>query len=152
VNDVSTGQQEEPALAVAGDGTFVVAWRDDADNDGNYQILARAFFAAGEEWLPDFALSAATGQHLTPALAMSPSGAFTAVWADDSDGNGTYQIIARSYNSDGSLLQDRFTVNRVAAGQQLRPGLSLGDQGTLVILWEDDMDSNGSFQLLGRGY
>jgi len=41
VNKESAGQQLNPSVAIASDGGFVVAWEDDMDNNGVYQILSR---------------------------------------------------------------------------------------------------------------
>ena len=43
-------------------------------------------------------------------------------------------------------------MNSEATGQQLYPGAAVNDTGALVIAWEDDMDGNGVYQILGRGY
>lgn len=152
VNSVADGQQLEPALGVASDGSFVVAWRDDADGGGNYRILARAFTAAGAGRIADFAVSAAGGQHRTPVLSVAPGGAFLVSWSDDSDGDGNYDIFARSYNNDGSDLRVQWTVNRVANGPQRFPGAAINDPGTQVFVWEDDGDDNGTYQILARGW
>lgn len=152
VNSVAAGQQRDPALAVADDGRFVAVWRDDQDSDGDAQILARGFHADGAPRFADFAVSSASGQHLDPVVTCGPAGDFVVAWADDSDGNGTYQIRASGYAADGSPTMPEWTVNRVAAGQQLSPAAALNGAGALVIAWRDDMDGNGSYQILARGY
>jgi hypothetical protein len=151
VNSVADGQQLDPALAVAGNGRFLVIWRDDADGDGSYRVLGRGFLDSGAGWLADFALSTAGGQRLQPALAASPAGIFAAAWAEDADGDGSYEIVARSYQADGSVLLDRVTANRVVAGDQRHPGLAVDDAGDLVVVWQDDMDANGTWQIVGKG-
>ena len=151
VNGVATGQQQEPSLAVSEDGSFVVVWRDDNDKDGNFQIMARGFLADGTARFADLAVSSSSGQHLSPVVACGPAGRFTVAWADDSDGNGSYQIHAASYAADGTEAVAEWTVNRVAAGQQRNPSAATNAAGTLVIAWQDDMDGNGVFQVLARG-
>ncbi|MFH2007014.1 MAG: metallophosphoesterase [bacterium] len=152
VNSVSTGQQRDPAVAVADDGRFVVVWRDDPDSDGDAQIRARGFHADGSERFADFGVSSASGQHLGPVVTCGPQGEFAVTWADDTDGNGAFQIYAGLYAADGTSAQPEWTVNREPTGQQLHPGAALNGAGALVIAWEDDMDGNGVYQLLARGY
>ena len=41
VNKEKAGQQFNPSVAIDSDGYFVVAWEDDMDKNGYYQILAR---------------------------------------------------------------------------------------------------------------
>lgn len=152
INSVNTGQQQDPAVAVASDGRFVVVWRDDADSDGDAHIMTRGFHADATERFGDFNVSSTAGQHLDPVVACAPLGEFVVTWADDSDGNNLYQIRASSYDANGTNALAEWTVNREPTGQQLDPGAALNASGTLVIAWEDDMDGNGVFQVLARGY
>jgi hypothetical protein len=152
VNSVAAGQQLQPDVAVAADGRFVVVWRDDQNSDGDAQILARGFDAAGAERFADFGVSPATGQHLDPRVVCTDQADFVVTWADDTDGNGSYQVRAARYAANGVSTVAAWTVNTESTGQQLVPGAALNDSGALVIVWEDDMDGNGVFQILGRGF
>jgi hypothetical protein len=150
VNSTAAGQQEAPSVGVAASGDFVVAWEDDQENDGDYQILARSFDSGGNaqsEWAV-----ASGGQHLVPAVSAAPGGAFAITWQDDGDGNGTYQIKAATWQASGASWLSAQTINRQAAGQQTSPAVGLADDGTLVVLWADDMDNNGLGQILAAGF
>ncbi len=148
-NSVADGQQRRPVIGVAASGAFVVAWEDDADRDGTFQILARGFHAEGSQRIADFAVSGA-GQHLQPSLSMAEDGAFAFAWQSDPDTNGSFQISARAFRADGAEWAPTWTVNRMAAGQQLAPHVGLA-AGTTVVVWQDDMDGNGTHQILARG-
>lgn len=153
INSQAAGQQRKPAIGVDGSGAFVVAWEDDQDGDGNYQVWARGFNASGTATLPDFRVHTSTGgQHLVPAVARESAGGFVISWQDDGDGNGSYQIRARSMKADGSSWKDEWQVNTVAAGQQRAPHVAVNSNGTVVGIWEDDMDGNGSYQIVARGF
>jgi len=58
----------------------------------------------------------------------------------------------RGIRADGSEWMPEQTVNHDAIGQQEAPAIALNDNGTVVVLWEDDIDGNGTTQILGRGY
>ncbi len=152
VNSVADGQQRRPVIDADSGGGFVVLWQDDQENDGNYQIFARAFEAGGSQRFADLRVNSnAAGQHLAPALSVADSGAFVAVWQDDSDGNGSYQVRARAYTAAGAVHRAEWTANRFASGQQRAPAVFLEGTGPLVIAWEDDMDGNGAYQILAGG-
>ncbi|HEY3448577.1 MAG TPA: metallophosphoesterase [Myxococcales bacterium] len=152
VNSVSTGQQRKPVVAADALGGFVVAWQDDQDADGNYNILARGFEPAGTQRIADFpAHLVLGGQHLNPTIGMAPDGSFVIGWQDDADANGTYQIRARAFSPTGVQRKAEFTLNRLASGQQRLPAVGFGSGGRLVAGWEDDMDGNGSYQILAGG-
>jgi len=156
VNTRAAGQQRSPAVAADLQGNFVVAWEDDQDRDGAYQILARGFLADGRARFSDRRVhSRRGGQHRAPALGVTPGGAFAVAWQDDGDGNGSYQIRAAAFSpvgARGSGYLAEQTINRFAAGQQWAPGLALDGAGGLVVAWQDDMDGNGSYQILARGF
>jgi len=150
VNSVSSGQQEAPALGVSSSGAFTVAWEDDQERDGDYDILARSFDASGSaqrEWTV-----ASGGQHLAPSLSAAPGGAVAIAWQDDGDGNGLYQVKAATWQSSGADWRSAATVNAQSAGQQTRPAAALLDDGTLVVLWTDDMDGNDLGQIFAAGF
>lgn len=159
VNSVSSGQQLQPAVAVDGVGNFVVAWSDDQDGNGYYEIHARGFDNAGA---PRFSLGSASpvntvsaGEQHKPSIAMNAAGNFVIAWEDDQDGNGYFQILARGFDAAGV---ERFSrgdanpVNSVSAGQQFSPAVAMDDADNVVIAWEDDQDGNGYFEILARGF
>jgi hypothetical protein len=72
----------------------VIVWQDDTDDDGNDDVVARAFRADGSQWKAQWAVSRNTaGQQLDPGAALAP-GTVVSAWQDDTDANGTYQILA----------------------------------------------------------
>jgi hypothetical protein len=152
VNSAAAGQQRNPVIGADSGGGFAVAWEDDQDGDGNFQLLARGFEPDGRQRFADFRVHAGTGgQRLGPALGVAEDGSFAVAWEDDGDGNGAYQIRAAGFTAQGAAAFTERTVNRVPDGQQRAPAVALDDRGLLVVAWEDDMDGNGTHQLLARG-
>jgi hypothetical protein len=149
VNSVDDGQQRNPSVGMSDSGAFVVAWQDDPDNDDDHDILARSFTTGGvpqTEWTV-----ASSGQRRDPVVSMSPSGAFAITWEDDGDGNGLFQVKAASWTSGGAEWHAEATINYESSGQQLNPCVGFADDGTMVVLWSDDMDDNDVGQILGTG-
>ncbi|MDY0063313.1 MAG: metallophosphoesterase, partial [Myxococcota bacterium] len=153
VNSESAGQQVTPAIAMSADGRFVIAWADDRNRDGRYQVRLRGFAANGAEAFGDrSAHDTDVGQRQRPALAMVAAGNFVVAWEDDTVGNGIYQIHARGFGPDGGARLPRFTVNSVAEGQQLVPAVAMAPDGRFVVSWEDDPERDGEAQLLVAGF
>lgn len=153
VNSVSAGQQFQPAIGMDAVGNFVVAWEDDQDGNNSYQILARAFTVTGAQRIADFTVnSVAAGQQLNPAIGVDASGDFVVAWEDDQDNNNLFQIAARGFHSNGGNRVSQFQVNTTSTGQHGKPALGMDSDGDFTIVWEDDQDNNGYFQIYGRGF
>ena len=153
VNSVSSGQQLNPDIGMDSNGNFVVAWEDDKDKNGWYQIMARGFHAEGSQRFGDMTVnSVGSGQQYAPAVAVDYSGNFVVAWEDDQDGNDYYQILARGFYAGGTERIGDFTVNSEDDGQQYLPSIGMNDDGDFVIAWQDDQDGNGYYQILARGF
>jgi hypothetical protein len=152
VNSIDDGQQRNPAIGMDAAGSFVVAWEDDQDGNGVYDVLARGFGSTGEQRIADFRVhTAAAGQQFAPSLAVEPGGGFVATWEDDADSDGGYRVRGRSFHADGTEWKAEWMVNRVDAGQATAPHASMNAAGTIVVVWEDDRDGNGAYQIIARG-
>lgn len=82
VNTTSAGEQDDPSVAIRDDGSFVVAWTHNADdNEENTKVHYRAFTADGNP-VSD---SQAIGTYNTNEvhIAASSSGEVTIAWEDD---------------------------------------------------------------------
>lgn len=142
-----------PRIAIAPDGFFVVVWEDDADKNGFNNIRMRGFNHDGtERWSERQVNVRSSGQQRRPQIAMGPFGDFVVVWEDDADGNRVFQIRMRAFKSDGSEKFSERTVNVVARGQQLEPDVAVDDVFRPVVVWADDRDQNGFFQIRMRGF
>lgn len=73
-------------------------------------------------------------------------------WQDDRDNNGAYQIRSQGLTVDGSAFLADFTVNTVAAGQQINPQMAMAADGGFVVVWEDDVNSGDYYEVYARGF
>lgn len=152
VNSNSAGNQINPAIAMAPDGRFVIAWEDESDNKNNPQIFIRGFNADGNQAFADRNVDTFAGVRRKPSIAMSDNGNFVVTWEDDTDMNNMFQINAKGFNADGTDRIKTFTVNSIADGQQLNPTVSMNGAGVFTIAYEDDADGNGIYRIKAVGY
>ena len=153
INSVGSGNQYKPDIATSSNGNFVVVWEDDNDNNGSYDIRARGLSSDGCEVFSDMVVNTLTsGQQKKPAIAMDSNGNFVVVWEDDNDNNNSYDIYVKGFNSNGTQRFAYFRVNTVSSGQQLKPAIAMDSNGNFVVVWEDDNDNNGSYQIFARGF
>lgn len=153
VNSEDDGQQRKPAISMDPTGRFVVAWEDDQDGNGFYQVMARGFNAAGTQRFADLTVNTVSdGQQLRPSIGMDAAANFVVAWEDDQNENGSYEILARGFNADGTQRFGTIGVNTTSSGQQLRPALTMSPTGAFLVAWQDDQDGNGRYQILSRSF
>jgi len=167
VNFSATGDQRNPAIAVADDGHFVVVWEgpDNINPPITPGIFGRLFAADGAPLTPDFPVNDDhAGLQRRPAVAMQPSGAFAVAWQDDTPPNfalgGTGDNIrGRFYpaNFPSSPASDPLFLNLGLDGDQEEPAVAAVPGGWLVgwqgprqlspvipVILARGFDSNGS--------
>ena len=149
VNSVSDGQQLNPSIGMNGDGTFYIAYEDDADKNGVYRVKARGYNAAGTQIFADTHISAAGEKISNPVVCVAASGNAVFGWHAAGLNNG--DIRRRSYNLADKKLGDAANANSVTTGIQRQPALGCTDAGKTVWLWSDDIDGNGYYEIYGRG-
>ncbi len=132
VNTTTTGVRSAPAVAMALDGRFVVAW--ESDQSGSLQVYAQWYDAAGAAVGGETALTSvdANGR---PAVAMKVDDGETVVaWVRSSAGQ--KDVFVRRYNATGSPLVVEVRANTSVAGDQDEPGVSVGTGGETLVVWK----------------
>jgi hypothetical protein len=96
----TTGQHLNPSISMNGNGDFVIAWQADATSSGMYQIRARSFRGDGTQWMADWLVNKIdTGQQRVPDITLNAAGKLVAIWEDDMGNNGSFQLVARGFDS-----------------------------------------------------
>ena len=152
VNSRSDGQQINPAIAMAEDGRFVVAWEDYAEGSNYSQIYVRGFNANGEQTFADRNLEAAEGDRKKPDIGIANDGSFVVTWEDDTDMNGVFQVHAKGFKADGTDRTETFVVNSIDDGQQQTPAIAMNSDGTFFITYIDNSDLGTVYRIKAHGY
>lgn len=151
INASSRGQQLKPDVGVDKDGNFVVVWEDDGNEDSEFDVRMRGFFANGTERFPEVRVHVGfTGQQLSPRIAMAPSGIFVVAWEHDGNLDGEYELEARGFTALGVERFATITLHDRSSGQQLDPAIAINASGVFVAAWKDDRDLDGQYQIHSR--
>lgn len=147
VNTQTVGEQVAPAVAMAPDGRFVVAWASDEGGGGpvDFDIRARRFAANGTPAGNDFLVNTfAVGDQRNPDIAWAGNFGFAVVWESDDDtgSNFNWNIIAQIYDGNGTPQGGEALVDSLADGQ-LDPAIAGNGAGEFVVAWES-FASSGS--------
>jgi hypothetical protein len=132
--------EEDPGVAVFGDGRFVVVWnaRVLAPNDAD--VFARRFAADGAALGPQFLVNSYTtgnvGTYGRPAVDAVADGRFVVAWTATQPP--PTAIFARRFDAGGSPLGGDIRVTGFSTTPA--PGLAsvaMADDGSFVVVWEE---------------
>ena len=139
VSDAPPANDFHPAIAMDGEGRFVVAWKRYGPEPEEEEVLARRFDAAGSPLGAPFEVSVdAGGLPDYPAVAVSPAGDFSVI----------YEVYGLLPGRDGGLLARRFTASGEPVGdaavldvpprfRPLVPEAAARPDGSAVVTWFD---------------
>jgi len=145
VNTYTTGPQRYPAIDVASDGTFVVAWDSfgsaGSDTD-DASIQARRFAADGTPNGTQFQVNSyITSTQRFPDVTSLQNGGFVVAWeSNGSFGTDSYSYSAQARIADatGLPIDLEFQVNTYTSQGQDRVRLSAAEDGSFVVTWTSD--------------
>src|SRR5207344_816121 len=117
--------QEEPQIAAAAAGGFVIVWRSRSTNPQTpYDVYAQRFAPDGTRLGSEMALTAAaSGDQNHPTIAMKDSGEFVVAWGDIEVFNPPFRtrIRGQRFDGQGNTLGAEFTVSSYATGFHANP-------------------------------
>lgn len=127
--------QRDPDVAMNDLGHFVVVWAD--DHSGDFDIYAQMYAANATPIGSSFKVNddVTDNAQIYPAIDMDGEGNFVICWTDYRDG--TADIFAQRYGSDGTPLESNFMVNNAASYSRYVPDISMKEDGSFIIAWED---------------
>jgi hypothetical protein len=143
VNVTTADNQEQPTVAMAAGGQFVIAWKSAKQDGSSSGVYARRFDATGASLGGEFLVnSLSTDTQDQPAAAMNATGGFVITWKSNrTDGSGA-GVFARLYNAAGAPVGLQFQVNTTASSNQDKPTVAMNVGGSFVIAWAS-MDQDG---------
>jgi hypothetical protein len=149
VSAESTGDSENPSLAVDAAGTVHVAWHDFTDYGGagaDVDIFYKNWTAAAGWSLPLVVSAESTGHSQSPSLAVDAAGAVHVAWYDGTDygGAGTdWDVFYKNWTvaAGWSLPQ---VVSAESTGYSIAPSLTVDAAGTVHVAWQDETDYGGA--------
>ena len=137
VNTVSFDDQEDPAVAMASDGSFIITWtseEQDGDDDG---VFAQRYNALGEPIDSEFQVNTVSfDDQRYAAIAIAPDRSFIITWTSDRQDGNSGGVFAQRYNADGIPNGSEFQVNTTSIGPQEYSTIAIAPSGNFIIAWE----------------
>jgi hypothetical protein len=139
---------QNPQVAVAGTGDFMIVWSDRDIVPSSTGVFARLFDASGKPRGPAFLVhESPAGDQVQPQVAADGRGGFVVVWqggfftngpgaVPGGDGAGT-GVFAQRFDRNGARTGAAIRLSRSAAGDQLTPNVAMESDGSFVAVWQD---------------
>lgn len=140
---------KRPMVGVDAQGNSIVAWQDDADGNGSYNIAFRPVSNAGIVGSRTVANGATAHQQTSPSLDVDSSGAFSISWTDTSSGDS--RAVLAVFDASGAK-QFETTASSSSAGGEASSGVARDESGRSIVVWRDDADQNGSGEIKVRAF
>lgn len=142
----------QPDVGLDDRGNAVVVWAEDPDGNGFYNITYRVLSPAGAVLGSGQANASADGQQIHPRVAVDPDGApnsttavaFSVVWEDI---QGTAAATVKAAGFTGTTAKAYEVTVNAAGGAHHNPDVATSASGDAVVVWDDDTDNNGSYQI-----
>jgi hypothetical protein len=153
----SGSDYRSPSVGIDSSGNAVVAWQDDDDANGSYNVVMRSVTNNGTS-SPTvgsrvYAHTNGNGEQLYPSLSMAIDGHFSVAFVDDAASNGNTQIRMSSWTSISAKVIE-MQMNGTSTGTHTQPKVSVyptsGGGWNSVVVWNDDSDGNTYGDIRGR--
>ncbi|MEO1498815.1 MAG: hypothetical protein AAFV43_16850, partial [Planctomycetota bacterium] len=152
VNETIGGVQSHPAVAMAADGSFAVAWHGVGSGDVS-GVYLRLFDAAGAATTGEILVNTTTEDHQShPTLAYQTNGTLVVAWqslGQDGDGWGVY---SQRFAADGTPEGDETRVATTTAGSQTHAHLAAAPSGGVVTSWNDRGATSDDADVIARAF
>jgi hypothetical protein len=142
VNTFTAGDQNNSAVAVRDDGSFVVVWQSKLQDGSGQGVYAREFDATGTPVTAEIPVTVTTtGNQQMPAIALRAGGGYAIAWSGRGPGdhNGTF---ARVFADGGAPVTGEIAVNETTKFAQVHATIAGDDSGGFAVAWHGNGGSD----------
>ncbi len=149
----STNMCANPSVAVAADGTFMVAWsqKDVRNRTNGWDVYARSFSATGAAAGAGFRVNTFVyGDQFAPKIRAAGSD-YLIIWTSLQQDGSREGVFGQFVRGNGLLMGNELLVNTQTLNQQLHPAVG-SDGSRFLVVWTSFMGIGSSFDLFGQRY
>jgi hypothetical protein len=138
VNTYTTLQQGYPAVAIGGNGDFVVVWNSNGPDGQDYGVFGQRYAASGAPLGTEFQINTyTTGYQAHPAVgqfAGGPPTDFMVVWTSYGQDGSSAGVFGQRFAASGIPAGPEFRVNNFTTGHQGGASIDAGFS-SFVVVW-----------------
>ncbi len=150
VNETTGGRQSEPALAIASDGSFVVAWSGVGEGDVS-GIFLRRFDASGTPIGGEILVNTTTAdQQVEPAIAFDSTGGFVVGWSSRHQDGSDWGLFGQRFDATAMPVGEEFQWNSTTENSQQSVTLAADPDGGIVAAWQSRAQDGDGWGVVAR--
>ena len=140
VNTYTTSAQRQSSVAADGSGNFVVVWKSEGGQDGDFEgVFGQRFDSAGSNVGSEFQVNSYTTDYQAqPSVAADGSGNFVVVWTSSDQDGESNGVFGQRFSSAGSKVGSEFQVNTYTTSDQKHPAVAASGAGNFVVVWQSN--------------
>ena len=162
VNQATRYNQRNPDVATLTNGNVIIVWVSEQErfltttySAGSVDVYARLFDASGNAVSSEILINSGNNFCANPSVAALANGGFTVVWSekDALSSSNSWEILGRSFSTEGLATGGDFKINSTTYGDQYRPKISAVGNDCAVV-WTSlaqDGDREGVYGRLLQG-
>lgn len=153
VNTYTSGNQRRPAVAIDGDGQFVVVWDSSGAQDGaGTGVFAQRFARDGERVGTELQVNSFTTGAQEFAQVAAAGNGFVIVWESDILGSTVAMINGQRFDSAAQPIGTEFHASSYSEDGQRRPTIAAAPDGGFVVVWDSGGQDGGGRGIFARRY
>ena len=146
VNGSHAGLPGYPAIALANDGSFVVAWVAGRAG-GESDVVARRFDASGApigDDIPVNTRAVGTWWSPRPDIAVASDQSFVVVWSANGLDGDQGGVFGRRFGPSGQPIGGEVQINRFTLSDQHSPSIAFDSTDGAIVAWQsEEQDGSG---------
>ncbi|MES9914680.1 MAG: Ig-like domain-containing protein [Candidatus Thiodiazotropha sp. 4PDIV1] len=154
INTTTSSSQDNSAVALLTDGSYVVVWESSGDQDGDStgifgQLLDNTGTAVGSEFQIN---STFAGAQLIPVVIANDDGGFFVAWQSPYEDGGTdYATYVQQFDASANKINGEILINEAAPeGGSSNPALTLLNDGRLATVYQSYHLDGVYYDVFGR--
>jgi len=151
VNQVTSDEQSEPAVAVSLEGQIGVAWQSKGQDGSGFGIYLRRFDPTGKPLGAESKVNRATESDQTlPSASYLPNGNLVVAWQTLGEDEEGFAIKSVEYDSKGVETGVEWFASRTTAKDQWGPRVIGRANGTWITAWTSEGQDGDLGTVIGR--
>lgn len=152
VNSTRIYTQNNPAIVIDTDGSFIIVWHSWTYNENDRDIFGQKFDSNGEKIGDEFLVNTyRKNSQAKPSIALLKDGNFVVCWESwkqDDTTKSDYGVYAQLFDRKCNKKGAEFRVNTYINNDQFYSNVSANKDGNFIIVWtswEQDGDKGGIY-------